>query len=299
VVDYLHYENNIERIEVTAFKEISAAVAGHMSYQPPPYFPYFFRLSPELRKDIIHQYLLEEFKHGNMCQHRHVDGWGNHCCVWEYPEVLIACDNQNSSIFPPPESASCPERWLPALACTCPQLLGEVLVHMLVYTERIDLKYIHTNHKFKIATWFRKLLNAIPEGGGQYAVKYLNFPHISLFNELMMPPAITNPSVQLAIACRSLRKLDMIFHFKKLSRYNDRSDRRASLSVDEVLDHFKLRPLLECKNLQDVFFDGIQGLPSCGGQESGVDTLIELGKWLVKGFLIEHEWRIRVEVGIR
>ena len=28
-------------------------------------------------------------------------------------------------------------------------------------------------------------------------------------------------------------------------------------------------------------------------------TLIELGKWLVKGFMIEQERKIRVEVGIR
>ena len=114
-----------------------------------------------------------------------------------------------------------------------------------------------------------------------------------------MPPAMTNPSVELAVACRSLRKLEMAFHFKKLSRWDDRFDRRVPLSVDTVLDHFKFRPLLKCENLQDVFLDGIQGLPARGGQPSDVATLIELGKWLVKGFMIEQERKIRVEVGIR
>lgn len=109
-----------------------------------------------------------------MCQHRHIDECGNRCCVWEYPNVLIICDNEDSSIFSLLETGNCPDGWLSALARTCPQLLGEVIVHMLVYTERIGLKYIHTNHGFKIATWLRELLDAIPEGGGRYTVKYLN-----------------------------------------------------------------------------------------------------------------------------
>jgi hypothetical protein len=251
---------------------------GHMSYQPPPYFPLFLRLPAELRKDIIHQYLLEEFKDTKDRQHRHVDGWGNRCCVWEYPDVLIACDNPNSNIFPPPETGNCPEGWLPALARTCPQLLGEVTVHMLVYTERIDLKYIHTNHNFKIATWLQKLLDAIPEDGGRYSVKYLNFPHMSLFNASMMPPALTNPGVELAVACRSLRKLDMTFHFRRVSRYDDRLNWRVPLPVDTMLDQYKLRPLLLCENLQSVFLAGIYSRPFLGGQTGDLATLLELGK---------------------
>jgi hypothetical protein len=299
ITEYHYYENDIELIEITAFKDISVAVVGYMSYKPPPYFPEFLLLPAELRTEVYHQYLLEEFKDGKKCQHRHFDDWGHRCCVWEYPDVLILCDNHDSSVFPPPETANIPEGWLPALARTCPLLLGEVIKHMLVYTERIDVKYNHTNHEFKVATWLRKFLNAIPESGGQYAVKYLNFPHMSLFNKSMSPPAITNPSIELAVACRSLQKLDMTFHFSKLSRYDNRVRRRVPLHRDTVLDEFKLRPLLECKNLQSVFLDGIHGQPLRGGQESDVATLIEVGKWLVKEFLVEHERKIEVEVGAR
>jgi hypothetical protein len=134
---------------VAAFKDISAAVAGYMSYKIPPYFPKFLLLPAELRTSVHHQYLLDEFKNDTICQHRYFDDWDNRCCVWDYPHVLTACENHDSSFFPHPETASMPEGWLPALARTCPQLLGEVVKHMLVYTERIDLKYTHDNHELR------------------------------------------------------------------------------------------------------------------------------------------------------
>jgi hypothetical protein len=299
IMDYYHYENEIDLIEVAAFKDISSAGVGYMSYQPPPYFPKFLLLPAELRTEIYHQYLLEEFKDSKVCQHRHFDDWGNGCCVWEYPHVLVACDNHDSGFFPSPETASIPEGWLPALARTCPQLLGEVVKHMLVYTERFDLKYMRSNPQFKIATWLRKLLDAIPEGGGQYAVKYLNFPHMSLFNKSMRPLAMTNPSIELAMACRSLRKLDMTFHFRQISKYDKQLGRRVPISLGNVLHKFKLLSLLECENLRDVFLDGIHGQPSRSGQESDLATLIDLGKWLVKEYRVGHERKIKVEVGLR
>ena len=59
VVEWLHYENGIERIEWTAFKDIAAAVTGFLSYEPPPYFPHFLRLPAEIRKIVYHHYLSE------------------------------------------------------------------------------------------------------------------------------------------------------------------------------------------------------------------------------------------------
>jgi hypothetical protein len=57
-------------------------------------------------------------------------------------------------------------------------VLGQIVVHMLQNTERIDLKYVRTNTDFKIATWFREFLATIPGGGGVNAVTYPNFPHM-------------------------------------------------------------------------------------------------------------------------
>jgi hypothetical protein len=64
-------------------------------------------------------------------------------------------------------------------------MLGEVTVHMLEKTARIDLKYIQENFNFKIATWFKEFLAAIPWGDDDTsAVNYLNFPHMHKFNAL-------------------------------------------------------------------------------------------------------------------
>jgi len=52
---------------------------------------------------------------------------------------------------------------------------GETLVLMLQRTERYDPKSYLSIEGFKIATWSRKFLNAVPGGGGKYTVKYFNF----------------------------------------------------------------------------------------------------------------------------
>lgn len=115
----------------------------------------------------------------------------------------------------------------------------------------------------------------------------------------MIPLAITNPSIELAVACRSFQKLDLTFPLMKIFPYDDRLTRRMPLSLDNVLNHYKLRPLLRCENLQSVFLDGIYGRPFLGGRTGDLATLLELGKRLVKKLLVEQKRRILVEVGMR
>ncbi|KAF1943898.1 hypothetical protein EJ02DRAFT_420894 [Clathrospora elynae] len=124
-------------------------------------------------------------------------------------------------MFPPPEIACAPQGWLPALTFTCGRMFGE-------------------------------FFTAIPGNYGLRAVKYIKFPHMHWFNRSSMLLAPTNPGVELAVACCSLTKLDMAFHFIKVTVYNDNPRRRVPLSVDSVLDHFCLLPLLKCANLQEA-----------------------------------------------
>ncbi|CAO2656825.1 Nn.00g056280.m01.CDS01 [Neocucurbitaria sp. VM-36] len=296
VVQWLAYENGYEPLDVTTFKELAAAVEGHLSYEVPPYFPHFLQLPPEIRGMVTHQYLLDDRAAGQLSKHQHSDWWGCQCCVWEYPEALIACDNQDPSVVPNPETARCPQGWLPMLAFTSKQMLGEVAVYMLQNTERIDLKYVYQNTDFKIATWFRKFLEAIPGGDGATAVKHLNFPHMHWFNYMCHVPALSNPSVELMVACSNLRKVDMTFHYTKVSVFDEDLGRRVPKSVDEILDQFDIRPILKCRSLERVYFDGIYDRPSRGGDQSHLDALVELGKWIVKGFIVEQERNIEVEV---
>ncbi|KAJ4372274.1 hypothetical protein N0V83_004048 [Neocucurbitaria cava] len=283
-------------IDYTEFMLLAAAAEGHMAYEVPPYFPGFLQLPPELRGEIMHQYFLAESEASRLSQHRHRDGWGNPCCMWEYPDSLVACDNQDPNTFPDPKTARCPEGWLPDLAFTSKQMLGEVVVEMLRNTKRVELKYIYDHPDFKIATWFRKFLLAIPDGDGVCAVKHLNFPHMHWFNHQNIAPTLSNPSVELMVACSNLRKVDMTFHYSKVSTWDINSGLQVPCTPGQILDHFQLRPILECQSLRQVYLDGIYAKPSRGGEPSDLDALVDLGKWIVKGFLVEQQRKIEVEL---
>jgi hypothetical protein len=198
-----------------AFRDPCRAL-GSLKYEQVLKFQRFLKLPAEIRAAIIHEYLLLERKARRLSKNHHYDDWGSRCCVWEYPNAFIACDNQDPSAFPPPETARAPEGWLPALSFTSKRMLSKVTVHMLQRTARIDLKYIQENFDFEIATWFQKFLAAIHGGDGVTAVNCLRFPLMHKFNSLRIPPAPTSPTVELMAACLNLRKVGFNSHAEKL-----------------------------------------------------------------------------------
>ena len=208
---YMEYTNDFDDWNdpgIAAFREFSEVVE-YTAYVCPDWFQKFLYLPGELRESIMHDYALMECDAGRLSEHQHYDEFSNPCCKWEYPNVLIACDNQNPKVFPDASTGRCPKGWLPNLAFVSHKMHEEVLVLMLQRTKRFDLKYMFRNTNFKIATWFTKFIKAIPGGGGENAVKHLNFPHMHWFNHQRIPPALASPSFELAIACKNLRKLDM------------------------------------------------------------------------------------------
>lgn len=271
--------------------------AYHHSFVP-VLFKKFLELPPELRAHVIHEYLKLEREAGRLSKHVHHDAWGNRCCVWDYPDVLIACDNQKSRIFPPPETARAPQGWVPALAFTNRALLGEVTVHMLHNTRQIDLKYIKEADGFEIATWFREFLTAIP--GGLSAVKHLNFPHMHWYNSQRNIPAPTNPSLELVAVCKNLRKLDITWHSSKLRKPNPgNADLTVPCTTLDLVEKFRFRSMLNCTSLQQVYFDGIYNAPNRGGGASDLDGLEGLAKWIIVGFLVRRGQKVDVEVARR
>ncbi|KAF1838166.1 hypothetical protein BDW02DRAFT_605452 [Decorospora gaudefroyi] len=299
--DYMEYSNEFDNWNdpsVAAFREFSE-IAEYLSYVCPDYqwFQRYPELPGELREAIMHQYCLMERDAGRLSKHEHYDEYCNPCCKWDYPRVLIACDNQNAKIFPKAETGRCPKGWLPNLAFVSHKMHEEVLVLMLQRTLRFDLKYIEWNTDFKIATWFRMFLEAIPGEGGLYAVKHLKFPHIHRFNLGRFPPAPTNPSIELAVACRNLRKLDMTFHYSRVTICDESTDFvPQGRPLPSIVSQFKLDGIFGCEELEDVYIDGIYSWPSKGGHSSHLDVLEELGKWLMKGFLVRRKPRRGIEV---
>jgi hypothetical protein len=284
-----------------AFQDLAEAVGDCFSWQRTPKFTFFMQLPAEIRLKVIHEYL--RLESANTClsnNHAHWDEWGNECCFWKFPSLLVACDNQQLQTFPPSETARAPKGWLPALAFASTTILGEVTVHMLQNTKRIDLKYIKENSTFSIATWFRKFLAAIPGGDGINAVKHLNFPHMHWFNSMAQPPALTNPSVELMAACKNLRKVDMTFHASTLNRPDpNQENAKIPLTALELVEKFYLGPLLECDRVQEIYFDGIYVPVKFGGSPSDLDPILELAKWLMKEFLARRSQKVQVEVARR
>lgn len=177
-------------------------------------------------------------------------------------------------------------------------MLGEVTVHMLTHTARFDLKYIRQNHDFKIATWFSEFLESIP--GGDTTVQHLNFPHMHWFENSLQTPAVTNPSVELMAACKNLRKVDMTFHSSVLQEGLDLDEATdlGPLTVQQVADRFLLGRIFECKKLEEVYFDGIYMATRYWGDPVDLDPLVELAKWIIKGFRDQGQ-KVQLEVGRR
>jgi hypothetical protein len=56
-------------------------------------------LPAELCELVTHEYLKLERAAGRLSKQCHHDNFGSRCCVWDFPEVLIACDNQDLTMF--------------------------------------------------------------------------------------------------------------------------------------------------------------------------------------------------------
>jgi hypothetical protein len=65
----------------------------------------------------------------------------------------------------------------------------------------------------------------------------------------------------------------------------------------DLVDHFDFRPILECKKLEEIYFDGIYVGVHGGGSPTNLDSLVPLAKWLMKAFLVRRVQKVQVEVG--
>ncbi|KAI4684027.1 hypothetical protein J4E81_009190 [Alternaria sp. BMP 2799] len=293
VVEWLHYENGIERIEWTAFKDIAAAVTGFLSYEPPPYFPHFLRLPAEIRKIIYHHYLS-----GNGAVSL-ADPSSDHvwaCCFWDYPSSLCVCKHSRKTLTPSPQAYSDVARWYAALSLTCGQLQGEVVVFMLERTQQIVLNYGKGDGDG--GAWFYDILAAIPRGDGLRAVKHLAFRLENLCHDSQSSPYPKSPMVELAVACTSLREIEWTINAQELFCLDSPTGLGGPRSVDALLDRLALRPLINCERLKRIRIRGTYESHSWQWQRnpSDWDVLVGVGKWLMKGFQVRQERRIQVVI---
>lgn len=245
---------------------------------PATAFLQFPALAAELRSKIIDHYLIDEVQEGNIAKVLHHDNFGSACCVWNWPEELIICDRDTTQDLP----HTMFPRWLPNLALTNHQMRGEVIVHMLQTTNKVTLKY-DRNKQIKIASWIAEFLATFPEKEGFEAIKNLNFPHIHWYNSLGPTTALTNPDIDLIQQCGKIQRVGFTFHAFCVTVAGPHGV-HAPLPLSTFLDHFKLRPMLNCKNLKQIYIGGIfhRNLFVQGGDQ--LKTLRDFRKWLREEF---------------
>ncbi|KAF2846733.1 hypothetical protein T440DRAFT_510691 [Plenodomus tracheiphilus IPT5] len=211
-----------------------------------PYKKEYLDLPAELREMIMHEYLLVEH-----------DRKG----VQEYPDVLTTTS-------------------LPPLAHTCKQVYDEVRLLVLRHTSRVELRHDDGQQIPDLcpSTQFRQSLAPFPGNRALAAVKHLSFPHMQPVH------GPENASVELAMACRNLRRLDMTIHAENLYRCSLYTLWvKVPLTTRQVVQSFYLQGLLECKGLEEVRLDGVYRRPSAGGVPEDLEPLVGLGKWIMTG----------------
>jgi hypothetical protein len=79
------------------------------------------------------------------------------------------------------------------------------------------------------------------------------------------------------LKCGELDTIGMAFNFREITTHNYTKPR----DLDNFLDHFHFRPMLEHKGVKNVHLEGVY--PRFG-EGNSLKCLEKFGKWLVKGF---------------
>ena len=265
-------------------------------------FHKFLLLPAELRLKVYEAYVQGERDNGTLEKHLHTDQYCKSCCVWRWPEELIICDRHSGNELPTAKYAP----WLPPLAVTNKKLLGEVTICMLETTSWFDFNY-EEQKPFKIVVWFAEFLSILPRitknevvtTEGFAAIKRINFPHEHHYNASRVGKVVDeqNPDIQLMLKCTELETLAMAFNWRKLIT-SDAADNWTihPRKLDDFLDFFHFRRMLEHKKVQNVYLDAVHPR---GGPGSTLDCLYEFGKWIITGFKEKQGRTVNVHINKR
>jgi hypothetical protein len=235
----------------------------------------FLQLPAELRINVYKHYIVAENSLEKSTRLRHGYGPETYCCVWNWPQQLRVCDQGSRT----PLATSRFAPWLPNLAFTNTQTHDEVTVHMLETTDWFDFSYSEFKD-FRIVPWFINFLSTFPDNEGFNAIKRINFPREYSYNAFRAGKLIDerNPNVQLMLRCPKLEIMAMTFKWHTLTSCWHTTPR----DLEDLLNHFQLRPMLEHKHVKQVHLEGVY---VCEG-EGGVTLLCleHFAKWIVKGF---------------
>ncbi|KAI2486457.1 hypothetical protein Ptr902_00590 [Pyrenophora tritici-repentis] len=270
------------------------------TYQHTVSFRKFLLLPAELRLKMYTEYLKAASIEGKLKKHLHTDHFGKACCMWTWPSELTICDRKSESELPTAKYAP----WLPVLAFTNKQVLGEVTICMLQSTEWFIFKYEEAK-LFKIVTWFANCLatfprivaNGLETTEGFAVIRKLDFPHASRYHEHCVGPVVDekNPDICLMLECGQLDTIAMSFHWRRLVKD---FDTRQPRELEDFLDFFHFRPMLEHESMKNVYLERVYPRDE---EERTLECMDEFAKWLVRGYrargrevnvYVHKRWRV-------
>ena len=79
------------------------------------------------------------------------------------------------------------------------------------------------------------------------------------------------------LKCNELEAIGMAFNFREITTEGFTKPR----DLDDFLDHFHFRPMLEHKGVKNVHLEGVYPRH---GEGNSPECLEKFGRWLVKGF---------------
>jgi hypothetical protein len=116
---------------------------------------------------------------------------------------------------------------------------------------------------FASNTFFRKFIASVEKGPNH--VRNLYFPNFDFFpyyDRQTRQRVLTNSDLELAVDCHGLRKVALTFgarHLRQtvLTVTEDTEEWSVRpMSVEELVDRYRLRRLLDCENLRTIHLDG-------------------------------------------
>lgn len=248
----------------------------------PRTFP-FLNLPLEIREMIYAIYL--EDTRNELSKPVHYDDFDNPCCLWELGKGLnrniILCDKDTRMGMVSPSTTPF---FLPRICFSNKQIRGEVARLMLRDTKT----YVFKNYcasDIKITQYFMEFLEAVstPNYNAFDHVEDMTVPHI--YRE-PYDYGKENPTVTLMVKCEKMRVIRLTFHASYLSEEKIGKYNQFHMSLDAILDKYALRPILNCKGLEEVYLTGI--IPHAHMRRrlphDCLKGVKEIGHWIRKGF---------------
>jgi hypothetical protein len=278
------------------FLQLTAALEGYV-HEYEHGFRKFLDLPAELRDRIYLQYLISE---PQPSQHKH---WTWQDCSpieHDWPQLLVITESTCKSTQVRTISS-----FLPTLALANHTMRAEVVRVLLRAAETIVIKDLGSLHCF---TRFLESFEADWPLGTICKLKVSMYPPRPLLVEQELIPIdydLVNSIAEFVPRCPHLHTLNLIMQYEDLCVAQVFRNYVRAKTADEVLDHYHLRKIIQCRALRRIQLDGLAAdIPAWAPLPTGFDVLAglrDLGLWLKKHFaaqeqvvevtIVEHFWR--------